>query len=225
MSLALGPAETAEYGPGGPMPGGWYLVICGPDYTLPNDGHLEWLSTAPAPSVPVAGAAVNPKLAAAQAAASIVLPSPSLQLNPAAFSVVNLSTWLAIDPSVWHPYAATASAGGVSATAVATPEMVTWTMGDGGAVECDGPGQLYESDLPESEQSSSCTYAYTSSSAGQPSSDGNPNDGAFSVTATVTWKVTWTAVGEPGGGTLPDLHTSSTSPVRVEQVESVGADS
>jgi hypothetical protein len=113
----------------------------------------------------------------------------------------------------------------VSAQAVAVPEMVTWSMGDGGVVSCAGPGQLYDPNLLASQQSSSCTYTYKRSSDGQASSDGNPNDRAFSVTATVSWKVTWTAIGEPGGGDLPDLHTSSQAVVRVEQVESVGVTS
>jgi hypothetical protein len=145
-----------------------------------------------------------------------------VEVNPAEFSIVNLPTWLALDPSVWHAFQATATVGGVTATAVAIPESVNWSMGDGGVVICDGPGTIYQPDLPPSQQSSSCSYTYQRSSYGEPSGDDDPNNGAFAVTATVTWKVTWTAVGSPGGGTLPSLHTASTVSVRVEQVESVG---
>jgi hypothetical protein len=95
-------------------------------------------------------------------------------------------------------------------------------MGDGHTVLCSGPGTPYQLTISSSEQTTDCSYTYTSSSAAQPSPDGDPNDGAFRVTATVSWTVSWTVTGGSGGGTLPALHTSSTVPVRVEQVESVG---
>jgi hypothetical protein len=95
-------------------------------------------------------------------------------------------------------------------------------MGDGAVVDCTGPGAQYDVDLAPNLQTTSCAYTYTRTSDGEPSSDGNPNDGAFAVTATVTWDVMWTAIGAPGGGVLPSLHTESTQAVRVEQVESIG---
>jgi hypothetical protein len=201
----------------------WYLVQCRIQSGTPNIEHLVWVPDRPNAAAPLGSAAVNPGAVAAQAAASIVLPPPSIELNPASFSVVNLPSWLAIAPAQWHPFTATATAGGVTVSAVATPVSVTWNMGDGaGIVHCDGPGTAYNPSLSESVQIPSCTYTYKRSSDGQPSVDGNPNDGAFRVTATVTWTVTWAAVGEPGGGTLPSLQTASTVGVRVEQVESVG---
>jgi hypothetical protein len=160
--------------------------------------------------------------AAAKAEASIVLPPPSITLNPVAFSVANLPTWLAVDPALWHVFEATATVGGVTATAAATPETVVWTMGDGGVVDCSGPGTPFNPAFAADQQTTSCSYTYRRSSAGEPSANGDPNDGAFPVTATVTWRVAWTAVGAPGGGTLPSLQTATTTAVRVEQVESVG---
>jgi hypothetical protein len=135
--------------------------------------------------------------------------------------VVNIPTWLWIDPSIWRPFAASATAGAVTATAVATPSSVTWSMGDGGTVVCEGPGARYDTSKPASEQDTDCSYTYRQSSIGQPSPDGNPNDGAYPVTATITWAVSWTVTGASGGGALPYLRTSSTVPVRVEQVESI----
>jgi len=216
-------AESAGFdlAPGGPTPGAWYLVSCGPQ----GPEEVEWVPTGPDVPTAAVGNGVSPGAAAAKAAASIVLPSPSIQVNPVEFSVVNLPTWLAIDPAGWHPYQATATVAGVTAIAVATPVDVTWTMGDGGEVECAGPGTEYSPDLAANLQSTSCSYTYARSSAGEPSIDGDPNDGAFAVTATMTWKVTWTAVGAVGGGTLPPLHTASTVAVRVEQIESIGASS
>ena len=190
---------------------------------MDGKGHLEWLYTGPSAARATAVASqANPGAAAEEAEASIVLPTPSIDVNPAEFSVVNLRTWLAIAPALWHRYQATATVGGVTATALATPETVRWTMGDGGVVECDGPGTQYDPDLAARLQSTSCGYTYERSSDGEPSNDGDANDAAFPVTATVTWTVTWTAVGAPGGGPLPSLQTTSTTAIRVEQVESVG---
>ncbi len=212
--------DAATFGPGGPTPGAWYFVKCpGRDLTIYN-GALSWFpsgspAAAPAPTV-------APSALALQAAASLTLPSPVVNLNPSAFSVVNLSSWLWVDPQTWHSFRATASAGGVSATAIATPDTVSWSMGDGHTVVCDGPGTPYQPAVSVDAQTTDCSYTYARSSAGQPSTDGDPNDGAFSVTATISWTVRWSAAGVVGGGSLPPLQTSSTVPVRVEQVESVG---
>lgn len=215
------PAKDAEtFGAGGPTPGAWFFVKCpGRDLTIYN-GALSWFPSGPPPrpSTP----AVAPSALALQAAASLTLPSPVVNLNPSAFSVVNLSSWLWIDPQAWHGFQATATAGGISATAVATPDTVSWSMGDGHTVVCGGPGTPYQPALPVDAQTTDCSYTYVNSSAGQPSTDGDTNDGAFSVTATISWTVSWSATGVVGGGSLPPLHTSSTVRVRVEQVESVG---
>jgi hypothetical protein len=181
-------------------------------------GGVVWLSASPQPAV----APVGPNALLAQALRSLVLPAPQIHLNPARFSVVNLATWLWVEPQVWHPMSATASAGSISATAIATPHDVVWEMGDGSSVVCAGPGDPYQANRPAGQQQTYCSYAFRQPSIGQPSNTGDPNDGAFPVTATVTWTITWFAVGAPGGGTLPSLYTTSTVPVRVEQVESIG---
>jgi hypothetical protein len=158
---------------------------------------------------------------ALQAERSLRLPSPVLHFNPAAASVVNLPTWLWIDPSLWHQLSVTASAGAVSATAVATPESVSWQMGDGGEVVCAGPGRPFDLALPAEQQVTGCEYAFRTSSLGQPAPDGDPDAAAYTVRATVTWAVSWTAQGAPGQGELPSLNTAGTASVRVVQIESI----
>ncbi len=203
--------------PGGPTPGSWYSVRCTDQSSGASTTQTEWIpdqSTATAP-------AVDPRSLALQAERSLQLPPPSGHFNPSNASTVNLPTWLWIDSGIWHPVSVTASAGTVSATAVANPVSVEWSMGDGAVVACRGPGTAFDSARPSSSQTTNCDYTYASSSAGQPSTDGNPNDGAFDVRATVTWTVSWSAQGAAGGGVLPTLYTSSDSLVRVEQVESI----
>jgi hypothetical protein len=219
----LGPldaATSANIPPGGPTPGQWYVMYCNGKVFLPSTG-LFWIPYSNAPKQAPA-APVDPLALAEEAYKTIVLPAPSIHTNPSPNTFVNLPTWLWLDPGGWHPLEATASAGAVTATAVANPSSVTWSMGDGSTVVCPGPGTPYNPDEPSQNQTTDCSYTYTQSSAGQPSSDGNPDDGAFQVSATITWSVTWTATGAPGGGVLPTLQTTSTVPLRVEQIESVG---
>ena len=200
------------------VPGTWYAEIC--------PGFAAYLPTqvvfvAASAGSPGPAGTVSPSEVAERAARSISLPSPVIGLNPSQYSITGLATWLWVSPSQWHAYSATASVAGVSATAQAVPRSVTWNMGDGDTVVCDGPGTVYQPDVPAAEQQTSCSYTYRSTSAGQPSQDGDPDDGAFPVTATITWDVTWWSSVPGEGGELPALQTSSTVPVRVEQVQSV----
>lgn len=213
-------AESQELGPGGPTPGAWYEVKCPAEQMGYDTVTLVWIQTAKSSSPPVT---IDPLTLAMQAENSLHLPNPSIDLNPAAFSVVELPTWMWVSPALWHPYVASASASGVSATATAIPTSVTWNMGDGSTVTCAGPGTPYQATESPSQQTD-CSYTYTESSAGQPSPDGEPNDGSFSITATVNWAVSWQATGIEDGGTLPALTTTASGNVRVEQIESLMTD-
>ena len=205
--------------PGGAEPGGWYSVTCDDTSTGAQVTQTVWVTGAPPSTAPQ----VDPYTVALEAEQSMTLPTPSLLLDPTGSSVVGLATWLWIDPILWHDDAVTAAAGPVSATAVARPVDVTWTTGDGAQVVCGGPGVAYSVALPSSSQSTYCSHAYTRSSLGQPTPDGDPDDGRYGVTATVEWAVSWTAVGAPGGGTLPTLYTTGATSIRVVQIESLNA--
>ena len=177
-----------------------------------------WVTTPPA-TVPT----VDPRALALQAERSIDLPDPTIRLDPAGSSVVGLATWLWIDPTIWYDHSVTATAGAVSATAVARPVGVSWSTGDGGTLECGGPGTAYVPWLPSVWQSTYCSHTYARTSIGEPSPDGDPDDGQFGVEATIEWAVSWSAHGAPGGGQLPTLYTAATVPLRVVQIESLNA--
>lgn len=212
------------FAPGGPTPGGWYTVTCVDRLTGATTTQTEWITDGSPPPA-AAAPAVNPYALALQAESSLQLPRPSPEFDPPGTSVVNLATWLWIAPGIWHAYSVTASAGSVTATAVATPVSLTWTMGDGGDVICAGPGTPFDIAEPAVLQEPTCSYTYRVSSAGEPSPNGDPDDDSFPVVATVHWSVSWTASGAAGGGTLPSVDTSTTTAVRVEQVESVDSGS
>jgi hypothetical protein len=201
----------------GTGPGTWYVVTCfGDGLNSGDDSAIVWLAGTPGRP----GHSPTPLAAAERAAASITLPSPLVRTNPSDSAVVNLPTWFWIKSSIWRQWSATARAGGVVATATATPVRVVFLTGDGGTVICDGPGVPYDVD-GSAAQHTYCSHTYESSSAGQPDSDGNPNQAAFQVTATITWDVTWRTGGSGSAGVLPPLTTSSTARLRVEQIESV----
>jgi hypothetical protein len=207
--------------PGATTPGSWYSITC----TTADGGNTTtnpWISSAPG-APPAAAPAVDPYALALQAENSLNLPSPTIEFNPPANAVVNLPTWLWIEPALWHPYVVSATVGAVTATATATPTSVVWNLGDGSSLTCEGPGSAYRTDLPSAAQQTSCSHTYQTTSLGQPSPDGDPNDGAFLIAATVDWQVAWTAQGAPGGGNLPPLSTTAAANLRVEQVESVNS--
>ena len=206
--------------PAGDGPNGaWYYDMCLGDLTVGSG--VQWfayansLPPAPPPSPAVPGAS---------AASALSPPSPTLYVNPSGTGYVNLPEWLWIDSSIWHPITTSATAcnagGCTTSSATATPVSVTWNTGDGGSVTCPGPGNPYNQSLPTSQQSTDCSHTYTQSSIGQSSPDGNPNDAAFLVSATVTWDVLWSGPDGAGGG-LPPITTESSTTLRVAQIESI----
>ena len=91
---------------------------------------------------------------------------------------------------------------------------------DGGAsyrtvtVSCSGPGPVYQ---PGSgRQSSPCSFEWR-----WPSTGYDPA-GTYPFTVTVTYRVSWGAVGAPGGGVLQGVEVSATVPVRVGEIEGLG---
>lgn len=197
-ALADGLADPDEYD--------WYLVEC-------TDGTGgEFTDLVP---VPVADdEPVDPTQLRDEAVDTLTLPLPTIAMNPSGDQVVHLDTWLWIDDAIWQTHSKSVSAGGVTATVAATPQRVTWDLGNGDTLVCDGPGVPYDPSIPSDEQATDCSYAYTQTSAGQPGD-------AFQVTATVEWTVAWTVTGAAGGGSLPALFTSSPVAVRVAEMQAL----
>jgi hypothetical protein len=127
-------------------------------------------------------------------------------------AIVNLESWLWIDPAQWPPTSATATAGGITATATATPQYVVWDMGDGNSMNCNGPGVAYNTSIPDQDQSTTCGYTYQETSA----------SGPFRITAAIEYDVTWKAVGVVGGGELGDIPGLPTMiPITVDEIGTV----
>lgn len=236
---SAGSVVNQELGSGGSGPGSWTGYLCATGDIFPSGAvpyrlalrgnisapsfMLAWTPKSPAhasraaPVAPVAKVVVvSPQVLISRAVRSVRVPSPGrVGLSPggSGWTVPNFPTWLWVDPAAWHPVTARASAGPVTATVTATPSGVRWSMGDGSATTCAGPGTPYVPSRPAASQSTACSWTY------------RHHTGAMTVTATVTWRVTWSVAGAPGGakraGTLAPLSASSSAAVTVRPVESL----
>lgn len=188
----------------GDGPGTWYQKIC-TDGTG-QTGSVLWVPDR---------ARANPRTVAQHALDRAPIPLPAPRLNPPAGQdqVVNVETWLWIDAEQWQPVSASASAGGLTVTATAAPIRIELDMGNGDVVACAGPGTPYDTSRPASEQQTDCGYTYTQSSAAAP-------DGAFTLTASTVWNVTWRS-SDGRSGSLGDVARTRSLPVRVAEIQSV----
>jgi hypothetical protein len=201
-SVVLNPTV---FGQDGLQPGDYYGLVC---YDGSGREVLNELRRYD-PSAPAAPL-VDPEVLAQEAMQDLALPLPGVQTSPPPErdQLVNLPTWLGVED--WSPRSATASVPGVSSTVTATPTRVVWDMGNGDQVVCRGPGKPYDLSLKEHQQSSDCTYTYRASSAGQPGQ-------RYQASATMTWSVSWTATGVPGGGDLGEVSRTTTFSMRVAE--------
>ncbi len=174
-------------------------------------GGIVWLPSGVRGTGPVLPA---PAILAQQAVQQLPFPGLTIDASPSTASdqLVGLPTWLWLDPIKWHPITATAAVPGESITATATPMAVTWDLGDGNSMTCQGPGTPYLAAKSPDEPSPTCGYTCSTSSADQPYS-------AFIVTATVLWSVAWVGGGQTG--TVPAMSSTTTTKLRVADVESL----
>jgi hypothetical protein len=94
---------------------------------------------------------------------------------------------------------------GQTIQATATPKSVVWNLGDT-TLTCDNPGRP---------NTTTCSHVYQRSSANQPG-------GAYRITATVHWGVTWTCSGacDETQGVLGDLSMASApTPLIVDEIQ------
>ena len=162
----------------------------------------------PAPVLPAPG------LLAQLAVKYLRLPDPVIRSSPApgALQLTRLPVWLWVAAKVWQPQSKTAQVPGESVTATATPVSAAWSMGNGKTITCKGPGTPYGGGNPAA-ASPTCGYTYDRSSAGQPG-------GAYRVTVTITWDITWQGTGGAGGALAP-LQTVAAAEFRVAESQAL----
>ena len=146
------------------------------------------------------------------------LPDPVIRSSPApgALQLTRLPVWLLVAANAWQPQSKTAQVPGEAVTATATPVSAAWAMGDGTTVTCKGPGTQYAGGNPAA-ASPTCGYTYDQSSARQPG-------GAYRVTVTITWDITWQGDGG-AGGVLAPLRTVAAVEFRVAESQALDTSS
>jgi len=175
-----------------------------------------------APAPPVAPPPPTPEELAQQAYKQLPIPDPSMNFGPDDTKIA-VRYWLYLwldDPG---PVTATATAGAVSVTAIARLSSVTWTMGEpvsadnlytpAAPITCQGPGLNpgpgVDTATPEP-LAGTCSYMFEVRST--PERTGGT--GAWPVTATATWTITW-AANTGQSGTLQAPPRVSTTQVSV----------
>ena len=205
----------AEWGPfkyfGPPPPpdqAQYYMIYCGGHFL-----HLELLTLSQAANITAPSAGIDPAAIAQQAQKQIQPPTPTIHMNPDPTSgsdlLVELETWLWVEQNDLGSQSATVTAGPVSVTGTMTASSVTWNMGDGHTITCQGPGTPY---APGAKPT--CSYTYPRSSAREPGSK-------YKVTATITWTGSYTVTGAPGGGGLAPITRTSSTTVRVAEAQAI----
>jgi hypothetical protein len=145
----------------------------------------------------------SPEQVARMAVSRLTLQGAAIKIAPpSGVGLVHAPVWLwtEVTPQTWGPVTATASVPGLSVTATARATQILWEMGDGHTVRCSGPGTPYRRDLGVT-VSPTCGHVYSRTSTDRPG-------GRFTITATTTWKVTWTGAGRDGS--LTTTRTAST---------------
>jgi hypothetical protein len=189
-------------------PGTWVFRSC----AYP-DGGLTFGGVAFVP----ASAAGDPVRLMQQARNHLDLPPPPVVFSPAAthWQYVQMPTWAWVPRDRWVPLTASASAGPVSVTVVATPVRLVFTYqvrGDGRSesVSCAGPGTPYSDQLAADESprlpvlaaSPDCGWTWHYSS-------GDSSDERYAVSARTVYHVVWSVQGAAGGGDLGQLSGRS----------------
>ncbi len=199
----------------------WAYLRCPPnDYTIAINPLIEtshMLSMWPIDGSPPAEVI---DIVVQQAIGSVELPATAGVSAPfgddLAPMITQLDTWLWVDDATWQ--ARTASAGpifGVTATAVATPVHVEWTAGDDHADCGANTGPVYDFGRPDAAQHSDCVVAYRHSSVVDDAT----------LTAAITWRVTYSCSVPCGSGVYGDLVVITERPVRVAELLAVGTSS
>ncbi|ADB73445.1 hypothetical protein [Geodermatophilus obscurus] len=205
------PPDPCTYGPATPQPpeshpvwqgrtaadGSVYLQVC-PRPDGYGSGYRTDLVFVASGTDPPAGPAIDPRVLAEQAISAMELSAPQIRMAPPPGStsgLVGLPVWMWTERTgaTVGPVEQSASAGGLTVTAVGRLSRIVWDMGDGTTVSC-GAGTPYP---PGAEgESPDCGHVYA-----QASSRHVPG-GAWPVTATSTWTITWSGGGLSGTETL-----------------------
>lgn len=207
-------AVVQAAGVGPPMPGyQWDIMTCPGQNPGPGGSPGQLVQVSIAGGVP----AVTPFQLMQIAMGELYVPTltPATAPPRGKDGLVGLPEWFWIRNAEWTPVHITVTAGPVWATAVATPNTLTFDPGGGlGPVSCTGPGTAFNRSLPASQQHTHCSYTYSRSSDNQPGH-------AYPAALGVVWTISWTGSGGTGGVITNGYLTQAAFGQRVAQAEAL----
>ncbi len=165
----------------------------------------------------------TPDVLAELAYERITVPDTEVELNPGATEqVVNLPTWVWLDGARFEPVEVTARIDGYDVWATTRAEPVSLTLDPGTedaelhpssgecAINDDGTiGEPYTDG--RSDETPPCGITYLR---------GTHATGAYDLTASLTWEVSWEGSGGSGGD-LPDGVFETTHEITVDEVQAI----
>jgi len=169
-------------------------------------GFTVWLEQPPG---------VDPAQLARQLLATIQLQRIDLGMTPGQgkTGLLGLPTYLWVQNAgarTLGPISDSASAGGITVTLTGKVDHVRWDLGDGTTVTCAGAGTPYQDSFGAA-PSPTCGHVYTRPSTGLPG-------GAYPVTVTAVWDITWTGGGQTG--VIP-FEITSTGSIRIAEAQAL----
>ncbi|WP_328329961.1 MULTISPECIES: hypothetical protein [unclassified Streptomyces] len=180
-----------------------------------------WVDTGKKPPVPADQAASTPEDLAHIAYGFVHVPDTKVTLAPSGATKVNLPTWAWLNKADFKPVSVTATLANyhISSTVTATPQSLKLEPGTGDAdlfpssgvcpLVNDAIGSPYEAG--DANKTPPCGVTYLRASG---------SNGPFQLKATITWKITWTGTGVPGG-TLPSGSFGTTQDVTVDEIQAI----
>ncbi|KAB1141148.1 ATP/GTP-binding protein [Streptomyces luteolifulvus] len=201
------PAGSLDWHGHEPGDGAVYEQECGIGDFTNTIARMVWLPEPPEQET------IDPAVLAQQAVDKMTLLGPDIGITPkpGGKGVVGMPVymWTEKGPETYGPNTASASAGGLTVTAIAKVKKIVWRMGDGQAVTCTTAGTPYKAAYGK-QPSPDCGYRYT-----EPSS--TTSTGKYHVTATSTWTIDWQVTG--GGGQTGQLTEIRNSAVDITVAE------
>lgn len=199
-----------------PAAGHLYIVYC-PDAINLDTGNLVYTDQGyvwARNGKPVVAPSPDPGQLAEQASGRMTAPDPVIHFGPNLQKIaVKVPIWLWVDPS--QPLTLTVTLRGLTVRVTASIKSTTWSMGEPideaspsvkvPAFSCDGVGVPSPAKL-DPEITAPCGFTYSWKSLANRTN----GTGAWAVTATTNWGVTW-AASDGTHGALARLLTPSTT--------------
>lgn len=150
---------------------------------------------------------VTSQQVAQMASEQLNLDLPDIGLSPPVGSdqIVGIPTWFWVN-NLWSSSSASASLSGVTATVTATPVNVVFDTGDGTTLTCLSP-VIYDKTRSVDQQQTNCSHTYI-------------RPGNYTITATISWDVNWSASTGEGASLGSTTRTAEIS-VHVVEVQAV----